>query len=777
MAILTSHTCHVAILPAASHLRSGDLSPLRLKTFQLGPTAHVLEQAPLVAAIWHPLSPYAHCLVTVTRDSCVRLWELEKDNRSTFDEPALAVDLKKLVNASSTQADLSASKYGASKGFSPENETMIAASASFGGKGRDEEHGWASMTLWVAMTEGDVYALCPFLPSQWRAPATTLPSLTTSVVAKTRALNGGEVVSESERIVCDQQCKWLADVDGQEPLLIPGDGDFDMVEVYTRPARSGPIPKLQGPFYLEGGLDAGEITDIHIIAPKVDDDALYGEEYEDDEAEEGLSVGVVCLTTSTGKVHICLDLNGVEAAWLPSKRSRALVLDDGAEDQELLLFETIDLAVSGAEQEAWPTFTPSPSDRYEVFATQAAGVYSLSFRPWMSMLEDELASASEAGIDFRLGVLLESAQTDVSNPIELPIEDESDFSAAIAVTDSSVGFIVLTSTNNVPYSAILDTPTQAHPYAPDTIESTALLAAPEPRAPYHPDEAFYQQSQLPRLMKAATDRKLVGNDLKAQIRFSPATLKLMEDAHRVLGDETLRLGMAAADLFRKCERMQAELKEQVRRINEIADKVDNVVGGVDEDAENDEDEDDEPLSAKHKIDDRLVQSEQRRAGLNDRVEALRRKMLMLGSKQLSAKETAFADEVEKLQRSVLAGQQTTDADAEPPEAPTDPVALLHMDNSPSARKQRQAQHDEDHGQPDEGSLAHRFDAVQGLLDQLTPQVEEAAGRIEATQKSMSASVSSDYRRRKLAQVFAMLERETALVDAVTERLSRLKAGG
>ena len=365
IAILTSHTCHVAILPASSHLRSGDTSPLRLKTFQLGPTAHVLEQAPLVSAIWHPLSPYGHCLITTTKDSCVRMWELDRDNRATFDEPALAVDLKKLVNASSAQADLSASKYGASKGFSPESESMIAAAACFGGQGSSEEHGWANMTFWVAMTEGDVYALCPFLPSRWRAPATLLPSLSTSVVAKTRALNGGERVSESERRLCDQQCKWLAEIDGQDPSLMPGEGDFDTIEVYSRPDKPGAIPKLQGPFYLEGGLDSGEITDIHVVAPKIDDGALYGEEYEDEEDEEGLSVGVVCLATSTSKVHVCLDLNGVEAAWLPSKRSRSLMLDEEAEDLELLLFETVDLAVSGTDDESWPTFTPSASDRYE----------------------------------------------------------------------------------------------------------------------------------------------------------------------------------------------------------------------------------------------------------------------------------------------------------------------------------------------------------------------------------------------------------------------------
>jgi nucleoporin NUP82 len=42
LAILTEHTVHIAVLPDSSHLSVQDASPLRIKTFQLGPTAHVL---------------------------------------------------------------------------------------------------------------------------------------------------------------------------------------------------------------------------------------------------------------------------------------------------------------------------------------------------------------------------------------------------------------------------------------------------------------------------------------------------------------------------------------------------------------------------------------------------------------------------------------------------------------------------------------------------------------------------------------------------------------
>lgn len=748
IAILTSHTCHVCILPASSHLRPQESSPLRLKSFQLGPTAHVLEQAPLVSAIWHPLAPSGDCLVTITHDACVRLWELDSENRSSFDEPALAVDLKKLANATSSQADFGASKYGANKGFSPDDVEMQVAAACFGGQGSEDEHGWSSMTLWVAMSEGDVYALCPFLPSRWCAPATLLPSLSTSVMTRSRALEGDEDVSKATHRVLEQQCKWLAEVDAQDPILMPGSREFDTIEVFSRPSNFSSVPKLQGPFQLSPEPDFGEITDIHVIAPKVDDDTLYDDD-EDADASEGISVGIVCLATSTNEVHVCLDLDGVAAQWLPIKRSRAITFDDEDDEKELVLFETIDLATTEAEDDGWPTFTPSPSDRYELFASHPMGVCGLSFRPWISMLEDELSAPSDSGAGFRLDVVLNSAKTVVDQPIEVPTEPERGINAAIAIMHPAVGFVVMTAARHVPFATVLDIPSEAHVYAPDGPSIAGALPAPEPRAPYRPAPEFEQQSALPQLIRAANEKKIVGGDLKSQVRFSPATLQLLTEAHRIMSTETHRLGMAAADLFRRCERMRSELQEQVRKVAEIAQRVDAVTGSDEVEDEGSEDADGQRLAGKEKIEHRIERSQRRTAELNQRVETLRRKMARLGGKQLSAKEQAFAEEVDNLERSL---EQTS----------------TEMDDSPSTPSG-----------PASGSLSGRFDAVQVLQQKLIKRVSEVSEETthqEGGQKAdlSTSGIGSDYRKQKLAQVMALLERETALVEAVMERLKRLQ---
>ena len=326
LAIVTSHTVHIAILPDSSHLAQPDTGPIRLKTHTLGPTTHVLSQSPVASALWHPLGVAGNCLVTVTAEAVVRIWELNRENRWSFDSPTLAIDLKKLANGKSAEDDFSAAGIGRNRGFSLDGLDMEVASACFGGTGSDTESGWPSMTLWIAMKEGDVYALCPLLPSKWQCPDTVVSVLTTATVAKAGFMQD-EMCTLEEQRQCDEQYQWMTEVDKQEPISITEESEFSKeTKVYERPTYPGPIPKLQGPFrILPDEIEEDlELSDIYVIASKVDsEELLRGEEQEldyDAADEAGLSTSVVCLLTRTGRVLVCLDLDGVEARWLPSKK-------------------------------------------------------------------------------------------------------------------------------------------------------------------------------------------------------------------------------------------------------------------------------------------------------------------------------------------------------------------------------------------------------------------------------------------------------------------------
>lgn len=325
MAIATSHTVHIAVLPDSSHLGVDDFGPLRLKTFQLGPTAHVLEQSALASIIWHPLGVNGRTLVTVTEDATVRLWEVNRDNRSSFDEPALSVDLKKLANATTAEEDLRASKYGMGKGFTPDSAELEVTAACFG-RNSDVENGclWPSMTLWIATTEGDLYALCPLLPSKWQLRTSDsqpkgVAALAASIRARSELILKNDEATENEKRAALQQRQWLSELLELPPTRVDGKGDFDYIDIYPRPKQTPAVPRLQGPFQMTPELDEeDQVIDIFVTALRDASEEDFVDLEDPQKDDEDALASIICLSTTDGIVRVCLDLEGVEAKWLPS---------------------------------------------------------------------------------------------------------------------------------------------------------------------------------------------------------------------------------------------------------------------------------------------------------------------------------------------------------------------------------------------------------------------------------------------------------------------------
>lgn len=319
LAVSTSHTVHVVSLPDPSLMESGnDDSPIKPKTFQVGPTAHVLEESPIATVLWHPLGYHGRCLVTITKAGVVRLWEVNRADRSTFSEPTLSIDLVKLANAQKDQDDLGASKYGASKGFSPDSVELEVASACFGDFPEQEGvHGWAPMTLWIATVFGDVYALCPVLPSRWQLVETPgaftfLQTLTSSININYAELSEDDTFSKEEVKTSEKQISWLSDIlYDQEPFTetLP---NGDSIKVFDRPRSTPAVPLLQGPLTTTPQVEDFELSDMVVYSLKTFSDGS------EEEAAEGLPAAVVCLLTDTCKVHVCIDLEGIVGRWLPS---------------------------------------------------------------------------------------------------------------------------------------------------------------------------------------------------------------------------------------------------------------------------------------------------------------------------------------------------------------------------------------------------------------------------------------------------------------------------
>ncbi|KAK2762620.1 hypothetical protein FQN54_000793 [Arachnomyces sp. PD_36] len=756
MTIVTTNTVHISVLPDPVHLSGPDFSPLRIKTHQLGPTTHVLPESPVISALWHPLgvfNEFGGCLVTVTADAAVRVWELDRNNQWSFDRPTLAIDLKKLIDGTSLDEDFAPSGFGKNKGFSADDFDMEVASACFGGSGFEEEDGWAPMTLWVAMKSGMLYALCPLLPSKWQARSATIASLTTSIIPKMKSIAGDSSATDDERRACQQQYDWLKEIDTQEPLSVPRGSEAQVdTETRNRPTNPSAIPRLQGPFQFDMGDESDDLdlTDILVIPAKSDvDELLEGEDAEfmlENDAGDGLSATVICLVTANSRVHVCLDFDGVQGQWLP-KADKGTFSTPASNPSDLILLESLETVRGKYQQEnSWPTLTQDVHSRYDFFVTSANNVTFISLSSWAQRLQAELQSPDASGSAFRLKVLCDGSLSQRQELVQIQNEEPSaentpeHMAASLVLYDYDLGYLLLTRSIHRPYAVVFDTPshlqfsTSQSPsmFETDLVPPQPVLVAP-PRIPYQPPSILYSPSPLDQF----AEKNIPGrhkHSTKEEIRLSPATLDVVAAAHRILSAHTNTLERAASDLFRRCERLQGEMHDQ---LNHLSDAAERIKGVENELSVGDQQNGGSPIQGS--LDARMKAAVSRQSELLERYENVRNNLTKSGGRPLSEKERLWMNEVNQFSRSLNESEK-----------------------------------------PQTGELSQRLQTARSLAQELLSQGKQLTSENTPNNSPARSGVSSTQpkiphklQRAKIADAMSMVDRESAVIDAMSSRLERL----
>lgn len=437
------------------------------------------------------------------------------------------------------------------------------------------------------------------------------------------------------------------------------------------------------------------------------------------------------------------------------------------------MVKSISLGPAGLN--GWTTFTADEQSRYSLLITHENGVARLSFSDWANKLEEELAGTYDTGAEFRVELLVESARFDLEEVVEinkaLSTSDapSRSIAACLNLQDSDLGNFLLTVADRQPHAATLETSSLQLLLEGDAgddmdDDEVSYVVGNESRPAYQPPQEFWNESVL----KATVDEHITGRSrqvLQEKVRLSPLTLKIVMDAHRVLSHETHRLGLAAADLFRRCERLQEEFKEQINRANQAASRVDSLLD--DEDAaevfSQTDEQDDEEAGLTASIEKRLRIARTQQEALIERCTAIREKVGRLDKHPLSEKEAAWVAEIKSMEGLVYG----SDKEAGPPcgSRSSGEEAL----QQPAAPWQRIAE-------------------VERLAEELKARVDELRqGEMEVTQDDggdaedaegdasylSGSTLSSAGSQRRLGQIFAMLERESALVEGTSSKLARL----
>ncbi len=312
---------------------------------------------------------------------------------------------------------------------------------------------------------------------------------------------------------------------------------------------------------------------------------------------------------------------------------------------------------AGESDTTWPMFSVDVYSRYAFFVTHRQGVNYLSLSPWIQRLENELKGSASTGAAFRIEIFTEGFRTlreqilYQSNGTGNEDLQSETFSGCVVLQDSDLGYFLLTAAGEQPYAVILDLPDSElaqdiFGYDEEDFEpDMKMLATGPPRAVYQPPASLWSPSALSNFLDTRVHNRHK-KTLTEEIRLSAATLDLMTEAHRVLSHETHQLGIAVADLFRRCERLQDEFRDQIRRANELVHQIERV---ADEDADDYDEEDHDRPRGNAALEHRLEAARLRQVKLVGRHNDLRKELVKSGGRGLSGKEQIWAWEFQKLE--------------------------------------------------------------------------------------------------------------------------------
>lgn len=221
--------------------------------------------------------------------------------------------------------------------------------------------------------------------------------------------------------------------------------------------------------------------------------------------------------------------------------------------------------------------------------------------------------------------------------------------ACVVFQDSDIGYFLLTSAGEQPQAALLDQPNQNLP-EPSVLDDEYdyqlepnAFTLPPTRSVYQPPPTLWAQSSLPDFI----DRHIPNRQkrmMKDEVRHSAATLSVMTELHRITSEETHRLGVAVADLFRRCERLQDELHHQIKLANEVAGRIESIINFK---------ADQKPSNAETVMKERLQSAIAKQEDLLHRHDRLRRKVVKFGGRKLNKKEQQWISETQKMGESLL----------------------------------------------------------------------------------------------------------------------------
>ncbi|KAJ9097753.1 hypothetical protein QFC21_004791 [Naganishia friedmannii] len=438
IAIAGTHLVVVLKLPKARQFKSLN-QDLDCDGGLVGAEVYHSESSKVAKVDWHPWGEDGKSLLILTEDGILREFDVQRDcDESQQEVSFLSAGVPSRRRGSSGRTPLKAATK-RRRGFGvPDEEAQSAVSFSIG-QGLGD---WGSMTVYGLIANGDVWALCPFLPSRCSLPESYVDALNVFLQYKANQLLAEKPIKETSDVFRDAHIRRLAAQRRFADILASqiiaqkssgtGMGNDGTGQTYTITLPnskylndSKPL-KRQGPFLFkpapeELALSAetgpnveGVASDIKVLPGTGAHVASSGRVKDDDEALQSISsgsgVGVVAIAWKDGRVDICLEVAKVEALWAEED------LEEEHDTPCFAVYESIDLGLLPEIKNA-PGHTGSIASRYSIlvndppsiitdpldeltfYVAHALGVHRVYVAPWMDALTATLAEDEEEKLD------------------------------------------------------------------------------------------------------------------------------------------------------------------------------------------------------------------------------------------------------------------------------------------------------------------------------------------------------------------------------------------
>ena len=463
------------------------------RSISVGQFYHSLPgSSPVAQVTFHEWGENGSSLLILTQDGILRDYSLEDD----VEEPATTLNLCDDTNGANGNT-------GRSGGFSADDiDGKTAVGFCFGDGAGD----WGKLTLYGLMRNGDILAVCPYLPKKScvavrlsvsrlifefcsSVPTAYIHALSHFVSSKVDYLSASSPLDDSTNLpsssldkyttIYSLQLRYVKNLMRQatthreslSTVLREPTTEEDDIEEFVKivsPASTshhfgGARLKRQGPFLLQpapqeldGEIEekANDIAYIH-YSPTSTPGSM--------ERSDSATLGVFMVSYNDGKIDICVEVEKVEARWAEGKSLR---VEESL--PTLVVYETIDLGLLSTLRTSLPTAAPSTiaeiiennwttiakdslySDT--LYIHHSLGAHCLLLSNWLDELASSVASPEEdAGIlqnevERSLKTLKETEVLWILKTIttgELPTTTSTPVDALALLNDVYLGYSIL----------------------------------------------------------------------------------------------------------------------------------------------------------------------------------------------------------------------------------------------------------------------------------------------------------------------------------------------